>query len=95
MEIEIRLFAHFRQYLPHASDSKKAMVPLKGHWMAKEVLAKLGIPSELPKVILINGVQGSLETQLHTGDTLTVIPPIAGGGKTMVISRSLLKEVSG
>jgi sulfur carrier protein len=45
----------------------------------QDILSRLKIPEEIPKIILINGVHGKKEHLLKEGDVLSVFPPVAGG----------------
>jgi len=45
----------------------------------QEILSRLRIPDEIPKIILINGVHGKREQVLKDGDVLSIFPPVAGG----------------
>ncbi len=43
------------------------------------LLASLGVPAELPKIVLVNGRARPGEYVLAPGDAISVFPPIAGG----------------
>jgi molybdopterin converting factor small subunit len=43
------------------------------------VLDQMKLPKDIPKIILINGIQKTADETLKEGDTLSVFPPIAGG----------------
>jgi len=45
----------------------------------QDILSRLKIPDEFPKIILINGVHGKREQMLKDGDVLSIFPPVAGG----------------
>ena len=45
----------------------------------QDILGKLKIPEEMPKIILVNGVHGKRDQVLKEGDILSVFPPVAGG----------------
>jgi len=44
-----------------------------------DVLTRLSLPAELPKILLVNGVKSSDEATLKDGDILSVFPPLGGG----------------
>jgi molybdopterin synthase sulfur carrier subunit len=50
-----------------------------GQTRVREILTRLNIPEEMPKIILVNGVHGKKEQVLKEGDVLSVFPPVAGG----------------
>jgi sulfur carrier protein len=45
----------------------------------QDILSRLKIPEEMPKIILVNGVHGKKDQILKDGDVLSVFPPVAGG----------------
>ena len=79
MEIEVRLFATLRDYLPKGSSQFSCKVKVNPINTVRGILKKLKIPDEIPKIILVNGVHGNLEQVLKRGDVLSVFPPVAGG----------------
>ena len=79
MEIEVRLFATLRDYLPKGSSQFSCKLTVNSSNTVRDVLKKLKIPGEIPKIILVNGVHGNLEQVLKRGDVLSVFPPVAGG----------------
>ncbi len=79
MEIEVKLFATLRDYLPKGSGRFSCRMEIDGQTRVQEILTKLNIPEEFPKIILINGVHGKKEQVLKEGDVLSIFPPVAGG----------------
>jgi molybdopterin synthase sulfur carrier subunit len=79
MEIEVKLFATLRDYLPKGSDQFSCKVEMDSTDTVRDVLEKLKIPEEMPKIILVNGVHSNLDRVLKFGDVLSVFPPVAGG----------------
>ena len=79
MEIEVKLFATLRDYLPKGSGRFSCKVEVDGHTRIQDILSKLKIPDEIPKIILINGIHGKKEQILKEGDVLSIFPPVAGG----------------
>ena len=80
MKIEIRLLPQLKRYLPNpdiAGDTQ--MIDMKNEATIKDVLIELGIPLDMPKVILLNQKQGKLEDNLKDGDRIAVFPPVGGG----------------
>ena len=43
------------------------------------LLASLGVPPKLPKIVLVNGRARPAEYVLAPGDEISVFPPLAGG----------------
>ena len=79
MEIEVKLFATLRDYLPKGSGKFSCKLELNSTDTVRDVLKKLKIPDEIPKIILVNGVHSNLDRVLKLGDVLSVFPPVAGG----------------
>jgi sulfur carrier protein len=79
MEIEVKLFATLRDYLPKGSGRFSSRMEIDDHTKVQDILAKLKIPEEIPKIILINGVHGKKDQVLKEGDVLSLFPPVAGG----------------
>lgn len=79
MEVRVKLFATFREYLPKGSDGKSWQMEIDDTTTIEQIITTLKLPEEIPKIILVNGLQGSLEQTLKEGDTVSIFPPIAGG----------------
>ena len=78
MRITIKLFAVLRSYLK-TEDGGVGTLDVPGGATVEEVLAGLGLPEKMPKIVQINGEQKSLSDPLAEGDILSVFPPMAGG----------------
>lgn len=79
MKIEVALFATLSKYLPPGAQNRKAGIEVKDGATVREVLNQLGVPPDLPNILLVNGRQAREETVLKDGETLSVFPPLAGG----------------
>ena len=79
MKIEVKLFATLRDYLPEGSGRFSCKMEIEDSSRVEDILSKLNIPEEMPKIILVNGVHGKKEQVLKEGDILSVFPPVAGG----------------
>jgi molybdopterin synthase sulfur carrier subunit len=79
MEIEVKLFATLRDYLPKGSSRFSCKMAVDGSIRVQDILSRLKIPDEFPKIILINGVHGKKDQLLKEGDVLSIFPPVAGG----------------
>ena len=79
MEIEVKLFATLRDFLPEGSGRFSCRMEIDGQTRVEDILSKLKIPEEMPKIILVNGVHGRKDQVLKDGDVLSVFPPVAGG----------------
>jgi sulfur carrier protein ThiS len=80
VHIEIHLFATLAGYLPRGAVDGSARITLARPMTAGQLVRSLGIPAELPCMVLINGVDAVPEAApLRDGDVVTVFPPLAGG----------------
>ena len=79
MEIKVKLFATLRDYLPKNSDGKSCQLEIDEKTTIKQILDQFKIPEEIPKIILVNGLRGSIDQTLKEGDVLSIFPPVAGG----------------
>ncbi len=79
MKIEVALYATLSKYLPPGAQNRKAVIEIRDGATVREVLSHLGIPRDLPNILLANGRQAPEETVLRDGDALSVFPPLAGG----------------
>jgi sulfur carrier protein len=79
MEIEVKLFATLRDYLPKGSSRFSCKMGIDSSTRVQDILLRLKIPEKIPKIILINGVHGKKEQVLKEGDVLSIFPPVAGG----------------
>jgi molybdopterin converting factor small subunit len=78
MKITLKLFATLRDHMINHHNGV-CEIAVQETATVQDVLASFCIPEDIPKIILINGVQKGAGDQLHDGDTLSVFPPIAGG----------------
>jgi len=81
MKLKIQLYALLAKYLPTNSENKTAFMEFPEGASVQEVLKELKIPEAMPKILLVNGRHAELDKVLAEGDTLSIFPPIAGGGK--------------
>ncbi len=79
MKIEVALFATLSKYLPPGAQNRRAVIEVKEGATVREVLNQLGIPPDLPNILLVNGRQAREETVLKDAEALSVFPPLAGG----------------
>jgi molybdopterin converting factor small subunit len=79
MEIEVKLFATLRDYLPPGSSRFSCRLGIAEATSIEEVLKRLAIPEDTPKIILVNGIHAGKGDTLKEGDVLSVFPPVAGG----------------
>jgi molybdopterin synthase sulfur carrier subunit len=79
MNLEIKLFANFREFLPPGTEKYTCWLELEEGTTIGQVLEKLKIPDDIPMITLVNGLHRTFEDRLQPGDVLSVFPPVAGG----------------
>ncbi len=79
MQVEVRVFATLRRYLPELGigEAKKVEVPA-GTTFA-ELRDLLGLPADEVKIIMRNGLQVEPEDVVQDGDRIAYIPATGGG----------------
>ena len=84
MQIELKLFMRFKEFLPEGGENGIAQYEIKDGSTFKDLLNDIGMPIEEDKIIVINGIshkQGEEANALllKENDTVAIFPPIAGG----------------
>ena len=79
MQIEIKLFASLRKYLPKGDGASAIRLKVPDDATVSQVLSILNVPPEAARLIFINSERASLNQLLTAGDRLGVFPPVAGG----------------
>ena len=79
MQIEVKLYANFQEYLPPGSDKYSCRLDLADGATVGQILKILKIPESHPLIALVNGLHRQMEDPLQQGDVLSIFPPVAGG----------------
>jgi molybdopterin converting factor small subunit len=81
MNIEVKLFMKFKNYLPRDSKEDGAIICLKEGSTVDDLLRALGIPTNEPMVLVINGASQGIDNAqaLKDGDGVFIFPPVGGG----------------
>lgn len=74
MEIKIKLFATLRE-----GRGKLVTQNFNEPTTTKQVLDSLNIDEEDVAILLVNGLDATLDQKLQDGDTISVFPPVGGG----------------
>jgi molybdopterin converting factor small subunit len=74
MKITVKLFATFRD-----GRQKVQVLDLPKSSTPNEVISKLDILKSTVAILLINGRDGTLDTELVENDTVSIFPPLGGG----------------
>lgn len=92
--MEVQLHATFAAFLPRGSAQGVAVLELHDDATVGDLLVRLAIPTDLSRIVLVNGHDVDDEARLRTGDVVDVFPPLAGGaGSAMVHSGGSLGSV--
>ena len=79
MRVTVRLFAGLREFLPAGTNGSECEMTLQSGATVDDLVARMSIPAQTPKIVLINGLSCSGPKKLTEGDVVSIIPPISGG----------------
>jgi molybdopterin synthase sulfur carrier subunit len=79
VEIRVRLFANLAGYGPPAARGEAAPVELPEGATVRDLLIRLRIPDEGPRLLLVTGRDVEASATLRAGDVVDVLPPLVGG----------------
>lgn len=74
MEIEVRLFATFRE-----GREKKQRIKISENTTLLDIIKLLNIDEEDVAIMLLNGRDGTSDRLLKDGDVVSLFPPVGGG----------------
>jgi molybdopterin synthase sulfur carrier subunit len=81
VKVTVRLFATLRDFWPPQRVRSPLSIDVAEHETVQGLIKTLSIPDELPRIILVNGLFTSEDSQLHEGDTVSIFPPLIGGAR--------------
>jgi molybdopterin synthase sulfur carrier subunit len=79
MKVELCFYASFASRLPENREGNSCTTEIDEGSTVRELLDKMGLPEDLPKIVFLNGLHAKYDDVLKPGDRLAVFPPIAGG----------------
>lgn len=79
MKVDVVCFGALREHLPQGASGNRARLELSEGATVGDAVEALGAPRRYVFALLVDGEQGTLETQLHDGAEVTLMPPFAGG----------------
>jgi sulfur carrier protein ThiS len=79
VEIEVHLFANLADYGPPGVRGAGTRVDLPDGATLHDLLRRLRIPDEVPRLLLVNGRDAEPTARISPGDVVHVLPPLAGG----------------
>jgi len=77
--VTVRLFATYRDFLPQHAIRSGLQMDVHEHDTVQTLMKALGVPDDLPKIVLINGQHAAKNSLLTDGDIVSVFPPLIGG----------------
>jgi molybdopterin converting factor small subunit len=77
MRIDVQLLGYLAKYSPVEKETFK--LELETEATIGQLLAKMNIPRDVEKMVLVNGHQANHSTQLADGDEVFIFSPAAGG----------------
>ncbi len=75
----MRLFANLARYLPGGDRGASAALEVPEGTTVQELVGRLAIPEDLPRLLLVNGRDAAPEHPLDPGDIVSILPPLVGG----------------
>ena len=78
MKIQLNLYATLALQMADRG-TEAGLIEIEDGTSVGDILDRLGISRDIPKIIFLNGVHADLETTPKDGDRVAVFPPIAGG----------------
>ena len=79
VEVEVHLFANLADYAPPGARGGSARVELSEGATVRDLLRRLRIPDEAPRLLLVNGHDVEPAARLNPGDVVDILPPLVGG----------------
>lgn len=79
MRVELHLFANLAEYLPPEARRGRVSLDVPEGATVDLLLARLAIPDQLPRLLLVNGQEPRPAHRLAAGDVVSVLPPLVGG----------------
>ena len=79
MAVQVFVAATLRQYVSNYKPEEGIRLEIPKGTTVKLLLDMLGIPEQEVKVIMVNGVHASLDTQLEGNERIGLFPAVGGG----------------
>jgi sulfur carrier protein ThiS len=75
IKITLKLFVTLSKYLPQDNEA----LEISEQTTVEDLMADLGIPGDLVKLIFVNGKRENRDCLLRQGDRVGLFPPVGGG----------------
>ena len=83
MRVAVRFFASLTKYRPTGTPGENAVIDLPEGSTVRELAHQLGIPDQLPRLVIVNGHEASADHRLEAGDSVSMFPPLQGGSAAL------------
>lgn len=80
MKVQVQLFATLARYAPVGCPPDAIDMEVPAGATVADVLSSLAIPQDLECLMLVGGRDADLGQVLRDGASLSLFPPLAGGG---------------
>lgn len=78
MSVKVKLFSSLRENREEEVCTKECMYDLAGNDTVEKAVEALHVNKEDIKILLVNGKDAELSTELKDGDVVSVFPPTGG-----------------
>lgn len=79
MNVQLKLFATLRQYLPPGSTRGACSAQIPAGSTAGELLSQFGVPLDEHLIVVLHGKRADLDQVLQEGDAVSAFPAMSGG----------------
>ncbi len=79
MNVQLKLFATLRQYLPPDSTGGACSVRIPAGATVGDLLSQFGVPLDEHLIVVLHGRRADWEQVLQEGDTVSAFPAMSGG----------------
>jgi sulfur carrier protein ThiS len=79
VQVAVRLFANLADFTPLGARAGVALLEVPEDVTVGDLVRRLEIPDELPRLLLVNGQEAVPGRRLAPGDLVSVLPPLVGG----------------
>lgn len=79
MKVEVVVFATLRRYMPDLKLGGSRFVEVEPGTTLAALRDQMGLPAEEVRVVMRNHLQAELNDEVHEGDRVAFLPPVAGG----------------
>ncbi len=81
MNVQLKLFATLRQYLPADSIGGACDVQLAAGSTVRDLLSQFGVPLDEHLIVVLHGRRADWDQVLQPGDVISAFPAMSGGAR--------------